>query len=160
MLLRAFRITPKAIEGATLLDIFSSSSGRWHPAGYPGISYAGSTISLAALECLVWHRVADLIKNFVVFFVTFSEELVETMPLETLNKSLPDWRQNEVGCQRIGLSWMERAAKPILAVPSKIVPIEVNYVLNFNHPDFPRKHASSIPWKLDDRITSRESVSR
>ncbi|MCF6249147.1 MAG: RES family NAD+ phosphorylase [Desulfobacula sp.] len=50
--------------------------------------------------------------------------------------------------QSIGDRWVRESKKPILRVPSAVVPNGSNYLLNFNHPDFDQIKISE-PLPLD-----------
>jgi RES domain-containing protein len=63
------------------------------------------------------------------------EELIETLGHNELPE---DWRQTpEPNSTRdIGTKWVGEGRSPVLAVPSVVVPGELNYLLNPAHPDF------------------------
>lgn len=55
--------------------------------------------------------------------------------------------------QRIGDVWLAGAASAVLQVPSAVMPVEWNYLLNPAHPDFRRiKIGSETPIQLDPRL--------
>jgi RES domain-containing protein len=41
-------------------------------------------------------------------------------------------------CKDLGSSWVKSRRTAVLEVPSVIVPVQRNYVLNVTHPDFPK----------------------
>jgi RES domain-containing protein len=49
-----------------------------------------------------------------------------------------DWRQEPPppSTQQLGDAWVKSASSAILAVPSIIIPENLNYLLNPKHPDF------------------------
>ena len=51
-----------------------------------------------------------------------------------------DWMQepSPPSLQQLGGDWVKSGASVILAVPSVIVPRELNYLINPRHPDFAR----------------------
>lgn len=115
-------------EGARLFG------GRWNSPGTP-VVYSSSSLSLAALETLVH---ADR-RRFERDYVTFKLHLLEELVLELREGDLPeDWRARAVseGARRIGDAWAEARASVALSVPSVIVPVEHNYLLNPVHPQF------------------------
>ncbi len=129
-----WRIVPEARardafigEGARLYG------GRWNSPGV-AIVYASQHKSLAALELLV-HRDPRRANRFKTFFFQFPESLVEAVALRDLPK---DWRQEPPppSTQQLGDAWLREARSVVLAVPSIIIPEELNYLLNPNHPDF------------------------
>ncbi len=60
---------------------------------------------------------------------------MEAVRLRDLPK---DWRQEPPPPSRQGLgdAWLRESRSPVLALPSIIIPEEVNYLLNPAHPDF------------------------
>lgn len=131
-------------EGAKLYG------GRWNSSGV-AVVYGSQHKSLAALELLV-HRDPRRPNRFTAFLFQFSESLVETVPLRGLPE---DWRQEPPppSTQQIGDVWMRESRSAVLAVPSIIIPEELNYVLNPAHPDF-KKIAIGKPqdFTLDARL--------
>lgn len=114
------------------------NGGRWTRAGRSVVYTAGS-ISLATLEILVHlgFKNATLLESYSLFQVDVPDNLV----LETDAGSLPPWwsespARNEL-CL-VGDAWLDERKKPVLRVPSAIVPYESNYLLNPEHPDFAR----------------------
>ncbi len=107
--------------------------GRWNSSDV-AVVYGSQHKSLAALELLV-HRDPRRANRFTAFLFQFPESLVETVPLQGLPE---DWRQEPPppSTQQIGDAWMKGSRSAVLAVPSIIIPEELNYVLNPAHPDF------------------------
>lgn len=121
-------------EGARLYG------GRWNSVGVRMV-YLSSTLSLAALETLAHAERGALARDWVAYAV----EIPEDMALELRDEDLPDdWRAMPAsdGARRIGDAWAESHASVALSVPSAIVPIERNWLLNPSHPDFGRLNIS------------------
>ncbi len=118
-------------EGARLYG------GRWNHKGLP-IVYTSATLSLAALEVLVHHRVP--IPPFE--FVALAAEISARLKIETIRaQELPtDWQTDPapIELQDMGSEWLQRASSAVLAVPSAIIETEFNYLINPRHPDFGR----------------------
>jgi RES domain-containing protein len=114
-------------EGARLFG------GRWNSPGV-ALVYGSQHKSLAALEQLV-HFNPIRPNRFKVFSFQFSESLIETVSPRNLPK---DWRQEPPppSAQRFGSIWARDLRSAILAIPSIIIPDELNYVLNPAHSDF------------------------
>ena len=114
-------------EGARLFG------GRWNS---PGVSlvYGSQHKSLAALEQLV-HFNPLTANRFKVFQFQFPDSLIENVSLRNLPK---DWRQEPPppSTQQFGNVWVRELRSTVLAIPSIIIPEEVNYLLNPSHPDF------------------------
>ena len=105
--------------------------GRWNSAGVPMV-YASEHESLAVLEVRVHIAMSGVYKSFA---FDFDEGLMRTLLVQQLPK---DWQHEPppVSLQRLGDQWVKAGDSLILAVPSAIVPNELNLLLNPRHPDF------------------------
>lgn len=116
-------------EGARLYG------GRWNRRGVPLVYTAGSQ-SLAMLEMLVQDE--PLRARYVVIEaripkgVTIDRIRIEDFP--------PDWREIPARekLRVIGTEWVRKRNAAVLAVPSVVIPGELNYLLNPVHSDFRR----------------------
>lgn len=135
-MLSVWRITTAAFarsafsgEGARLYG------GRWNPKGVPMV-YAAGNQSLAMLEMLVQDPLLRarylMIEARIPNGVTIDRVRIGDLP--------SDWR--EIGArgklQAIGAEWARKRSAAVLAVPSAIVPLESNYLLNPLHAAFKR----------------------
>jgi RES domain-containing protein len=130
----AWRIV-KAKHAATAFsgEGAEKAGGRWNSRGR-AIVYASGTLSLAALETLV--HISPLAPfKYVAFRIEFDAALVEKASLDTLP---PNWDAEPPGqsSMAFGDEWVLQARSAVLEVPSAIIPIEFNYLLNPSHPDF------------------------
>lgn len=109
--------------------------GRWNHKGLP-VVYCSATLSLAVLEVLVHHRAPVPPPDF----VAIPADLPARTKIKTLQVSeLPrEWHTDPAPpqLQVIGSAWLESLSSLTLAVPSVLVPQELNYLLNPRHPDF------------------------
>ncbi|MFO8027664.1 MAG: RES family NAD+ phosphorylase [Opitutales bacterium] len=114
-------------EGARLYG------GRWNSPGR-AVVYLADSRALAALESLVHHPGIPEI-DYVRFPVRFKSSLVEAVPTTGLEASI---RSPVVApeTQAVGDQWLRQGRKPVLEVPSAIIPEEYNYLLNPKHPKF------------------------
>ena len=132
----AWRIV-KAKHAATAFsgEGAAKTGGRWNSRGVP-VVYASSTKSLAALETLV-HLNPPVPFTYVAFRLQFDAALVENIPL---NRLPADWRVEPPppSTNAIGDAWLREVRSAVLALPSVIVPGELNYLLNPAHPAFKR----------------------
>jgi RES domain-containing protein len=118
-------------EGAKLYG------GRWNHKGLP-LVYCSATLSLAVLEVVVHHRVPIPPHDFVAIPVDIPGRLkIETIRAADLTA---DWRDDPapIHLQEIGSDWLRSLSSLVLAVPSVIVPLELNYLINPLHKDFAR----------------------
>lgn len=116
-------------EGARLYG------GRWNRVGQ-SVIYTAESRSLALLEMLVQDEPLRA------RYVLIPAHLPETVSMETLdNKALPrDWRTHagREALQSLGGEWLRQSRSCVLAVPSAVVPAELNFLINPLHPDFKR----------------------
>lgn len=134
--------------------VSSGIQNRWNLDGQYVI-YASSSRSLATLESIV-HRGAIVPSGdfkVLVLSIADNDELVR----QVIQKSLPkDWRSVAAypDLQKIGADWYEQQESLILKVPSAVIPMEHNYIINTDHPDF-KKHVKLVrrePYFWDDRL--------
>jgi RES domain-containing protein len=126
--------------------------GRWN---HPGVAmvYCASTLSLAALETLVHMEIMDA-QNLLVAIPAFVPEqlLVETISPAELP---PHWRNYPAPPQLadLGITWLRTGNSSGLRVPSAVIPIEYNVLLNPEHPDFNRiEIGEPEPFGFDPRL--------
>lgn len=120
-------------------------SGRWNVDGVPVIYTAGS-LSLAVLEVLA-HSDASLLPEDLVYV----EALIPaSIKIATLPEIPEDWQENPApnSTKALGQKWVQEATSAVLAVPSTLVPIETNYLLNPAHKDF-KKIRMQPPMKFN-----------
>ncbi len=132
-------------EGARLYG------GRWNSVGVAMV-YASQHKSLAALEVRVHIDTTRKIKRYQSFAFQFDETLMEVLRRESLPK---DWRQEPPppSLQQIGDAWVQAGTSAILAVPSVIIPDELNYLLNPKHADFAKiKIENPTDFTFDPRL--------
>lgn len=149
----AFRITKRAYAD---LDGLGGryADGRWHTRPRR-VVYLGSSLALASLEILVN---LDLPGHLLPRdYVAMRVELPDNLPMALVDPaSLPaDWRLKErrSDCQALGNDWLDRAETALLKVPSAVIPLEHNLLLNPSHPDAARIPEPRIePFSFDPRI--------
>jgi RES domain-containing protein len=125
--------------------------GRWNSPGR-GAVYTSATKSLAVLEVLVHLDVGRPVPRLVAFTFDVDDRLVDRLPVVRLHGH---WRTSRglLVTQEIGDDWLASGRSLALAVPSTIVPEELNYLLNPAHPAFGRlKFGRSVPFLLDPRL--------
>jgi len=125
--------------------------GRWNSKGF-AVVYTSSSLSLAILEVLVHIPIYAILEEYVCFPIEFDQEFV--LPLDMDN--LPgNWNNDPAprAVKQIGDSWVESLESVILEVPSTIVPIEKNFLINPAHPDFKKlKIGSPTQFQFDPRL--------
>ncbi len=125
------------------------ASGRWHLKGFP-IVYTAESLALATLEVFV-HTESNQIP-----LVAIRAYLPDNLSIETIQiEDLPaNWQEVSAypELQQIGKRWLQSKVKPILKVPSAIVPVEFNYLLNPRHPDLELSLDPPKAFRFDHRL--------
>jgi RES domain-containing protein len=129
-----------------------SVSGRWHHQGIPVI-YVSESIALSVLEKFV-HLGFDASH---IRFVYYKIEIPDSVPIEKLKSAdLPDdWTAEPPrnSTKEVGSTWAKKADTVVLRVPSVLVPISWNYLLNPAHRDFKKIRISDpMPFVFDARM--------
>jgi RES domain-containing protein len=115
-------------EGARL------GGGRWSSKGFRVVYTAGS-LSLATLEVMVHTPFYRALKNYVCIQIDFNPNIAQSITTE----NLPDnWTVDPIpqSVRDLGNQWVQNQKSVILKVPSAIIPVEYNYLINPSHPDF------------------------
>jgi RES domain-containing protein len=126
------------------------SGGRWNSAG-TAVVYTSATLSLALVETLV-HLPSGVLPAFAAVRVEFDDALIAVLEDEALPR---DWRHDPApaSTRSIGDAWVLSGTSAALRVPSVVVPMEFNYVLNPRHPDFARVVVGApLPFPFDPRL--------
>jgi RES domain-containing protein len=143
----AFRLSKTIrLSSAFTGDGARTYGGRWNSPGTK-VVYASSTLSLATLEIMVHlESYKTLCEDYSFVNVEMPSEIIETVDPTTLR---PGWDSGAPGpeSQQIGDSWASKLESAVLSVPTVLVPGEVNYLLNPDHPDF-RRIAISKPKRI------------
>jgi RES domain-containing protein len=131
-------------EGAALY------AGRWHSEG-TRIVYTSESVSLATLEILVHMRRLS-VPAYTLIPCYFHEALVEVIEIAELPH---DWMAAiaPVELRRFGDAWARDRISAVLRVPSAVTQVELNYLLNPEHPDFGSIDIGEPrPFSLDFRL--------
>ena len=128
--------------------------GRWNSPGVH-IVYVSEHQSTAALEIFV-HRVPFVLEEeYKAFHLEWPESLVEVL---SANKLPADWRISPPSRStiEIGDHWIQERRSAALALPSAISPVDTNFLLNPEHPDFKRiRIAPPVDYDFDPRLLKR-----
>ena len=123
--------------------------GRWHPQGHK-IVYTAESLALASLEIFV-HLESDRVP-----LVAIKAWLPDELKVEEIEpERLPDnWQDTSAYplLQNMGRDWLASCRTPILKVPSSIVPVEYNYLLNPQHPELKVVLEPPMKFKFDHRM--------
>ena len=116
-------------EGARLYG------GRWNSPGKP-VVYLGGSPGIAALEVLVHNARPALLRTaFVIIEVTLPLGSVLDLDVTDLPDGWNDPNDQSLSAE-IGDAWLESRSSLALRVPSAVLPLERNMVVNVQHPLF------------------------
>jgi RES domain-containing protein len=151
--MRVWRIARPVRAAAPLSGIGGLHvSGRWHHRGH-AIVYASATPSLAALEVLVHVDPALAPTNLRLFEIHVPDDLtIDTCDPISLTE---DWQSHPAPSvlQDFGTKWLVQLSTAVLCVPSAVIAVERNYLLNPNHPDASRfRVISEQAFTFDPRL--------
>lgn len=126
--------------------------GRWNHRGSP-VVYVSESLALAVLEQFVNVGFEGRYMQYIYMRI----EVPDSIKMETIGvKSLPaGWNDLPVlsATMDIGSNWIRKSESAILKVPSAIVPVEYNYMLNPQHHDFKKiKIGEPQSFRLDPRM--------
>jgi len=152
MIRTGWRIVPEG-QAASAFDGEGARlhGGRWNSVGVAMV-YASEHQSLAALEIRVHIDKTRMRKRYRCFAFQFDQDLMKIFPVRDLPR---DWRQEPPppSLQRLGDDWVKSRASVILAVPSVVIPEELNYLINPRHPGFTKlKIEPPTDFFLDPRM--------
>ena len=112
--------------------------------------YTAESLALARLEVFV-HTESDLFP-----LVAFRAFLPDDTDIEAVNiNKLPaNWQEDSANpaLQKIGKDWLLSKRTPVLKVPSSIIPVEFDYILNPQHPDLKITLAPPMEFKFEQRM--------
>lgn len=130
--------------------------GRWNARG-TRLLYTAGSLSLAALEMLVHLNDEEILLAYSYATAEFNENLI--LSVEDF-RSLPEnWSDSppQLEIQRIGDEWAREQASVVLKVPTSILPVEFNYLINVQHPEFSKvKLGEPQTFNFDERLYGKE----
>jgi len=117
------------------------------------VVYTSGSISLAALETRVHVDPEEAPEDLVVIPVDLPADIGIA---ELTTRMLPHGWRSTPGLprlQQLGLNWVRSGKSAVLSVPSVLVPLERNYLLNPAHRDFARiKRGKPKAFAIDPRF--------
>lgn len=121
--------------------------GRWN-SPQNSVLYTSSRRSLAMLEIMVHWQQPSPPKDFVVVVLFVPDKASATNIYPII-----DWHQDLVWSREAGDSWLQRNDTLLMGVPSAVVPVEKNYLINPGHPEFEGVKVIDIePFQFDKRL--------
>lgn len=129
--------------------------GRWNHKGHPAV-YVASSVSLAALEMLVHVHNETILSQYGLFSIDIPDKAIEYLDKQWLP---PDWQENPapLSTMDLGTAWLEANSSVALVLPSCVIPLENNALLNPLHPGFSKllKSVKALPFSFDSRLASQ-----
>ena len=109
---------------------------RWNQKG-TAVVYCSENASLAQLEVLVRTQRTKDLALYVLIEARVPEELIETLRREDLPD---DWNAlpESNTTREMGTKWATEKRSAVLGVPSVVIPSELNFLLNPEHPEWKR----------------------
>lgn len=133
-------------EGAKLFG------GRFNSPGIAAV-YTSGALSLSMLELLLQIEDREYLNDCVQFYADIPDKLIYKPRAE----DLPDgWSKIPYGksSQKFGDDWINDSTYAVLRIPSVVVPVEYNYVINPIHPEFEKIELSGgSKVELDPRLS-------
>ena len=135
MKITTWRITQAAYADQAFKGLGAWREGaRWNHQGFYMV-YAAESVSLAVLEMVV-HLPEEALLNslYVCIPVVFDSKHVKSLKPSQLPT---DWNLSPPpeSTQKIGSNWVKAKQSLVLKVPSSVIPIEHNYLINPQHVD-------------------------
>lgn len=126
--------------------------GRWTPKGVRAV-YTSSSLALAALELLVHLAREDM----GTVFVAISADIPDNLQIDAIapDQLLENWRDTPAptALSTIGRKWLQASQTAVLSVPSAVIAVERNFLLNREHPDFERIKINQLEeFSFDSRL--------
>jgi RES domain-containing protein len=150
---KGWRIVKRSLaEGAFTGEGARLYGGRWNSPGRP-VVYLGGSPGIAALEVLAHNaRPALLSAKFVIIEVTLPPGSVLNLDATNLPEGWNDPDDHSLAAA-IGDAWLDSGDSLALRVPSAVLPLERNLVVNVQHPQF-GEVATAVPqaFAFDPRL--------
>jgi RES domain-containing protein len=151
-LIRAWRIVNARNAAAAFSgDGSRRSGGRWNSRGNRAV-YLADSLALATLEIMVHRVFYETFQNYVCIPASIPKNIIQEVDLKTLPKN---WRDDipPPELRELGDRWLSDQKSAALKVPSAVIPVEFNYVLNPLHKDFGKiEMAEPLSFPFDKRL--------
>ena len=127
-------------------------SARWHSKGRPVVYLATSPAS-ALLETIV-HLELDSIQDLPESYQLLEVNIPKSISRKTAVVPV-SWNENVLITQELGDDWLRGKGSALLKVPSALVPMTDNFLLNPMHPDAANiVIVSAQTYPFEDRLSS------
>ena len=124
------------------------SENRWNSADTQ-VAYGGEHLALSALELLTYWGNYPSMRGYQLFTLELQASEVEEVLLRQPGIDPRDYRQT----RRYGDAWVEKGRSLALKVPSVVIPMSYNYLINPQHPSFdPDRVVAHGAFAYEERI--------
>jgi RES domain-containing protein len=140
-------------EGARL------TSGRWNSEGVP-VAYASEHLSLAAVELFVHVPKRDEPRDLMAVEAEFpiATETALKQQQDITSRLNASWRFDMTETQALGDEWFRARTSAVMMVPSVVIDVEWNILLNPEHADFAKLKVLQVrPFRFDERMFTTQS---
>jgi RES domain-containing protein len=145
----AFRILHKKYSDALFAP---GIEGRWNSAGKK-VLYCSESIPLAFMESMIRRQGVGFNSDLQIAHINIPDNaIIKHINLDDLKKG---WNEpyDYSACQTLGDEWYDQQEGLALKIPSAVLSICLNYMLNTIHPDFKKvKLIRLTPLMPDPRI--------
>ncbi|MBI0437341.1 RES domain-containing protein [Dickeya dianthicola] len=128
------------------------AGGRWNSVGVSMV-YVSETASLTMLETLVHLHAAHILDYYTLLRIDVPDDHIQSVNMNDLPEN---WAEEDAPPElaAYGDAWCFTKSSIALRVPSTLSPVEFNYLLNPEHPDFSSiiQNADTIPFQFDSRL--------
>jgi RES domain-containing protein len=125
--------------------------GRWNSEGKPAI-YLASSRSLALLEVLVHLPPLMIPDNYCLVEIEVPDHSITPIAIEDLPNNWKDISP-PLALKKTGDDFLKKQTHLLMKMPSSIVPMEYNYLLNTRHPGMEKvKVLKKEPFDFDERL--------
>jgi RES domain-containing protein len=129
--------------------------GRWNSKGV-AVVYLGGSLALAALELLVHLESDHLLSRYVAIPVDIPADQLEDVDRSLMPKSWRTYPAPRI-LAKLGDAWVASGSSLAMRVPSAVVPMESNILLNPTHPAMSRVVIGKpAPFRFDERLLKTE----
>lgn len=132
----------------------AAAGGRWNSVARPVI-YLADSLALAQLEKRVHTPMRpprDLVAVEAIVPAAAVASAEGVVLPDDWGADNVDWSVGSAASQGIGDDWLARGTSLLLRVPSVVVPVGWNYLLNPAHPDARRVRTRRIEYRPDVRL--------
>ena len=128
------------------------TGGRWNSKGIRAV-YLAESLALATLEVMVNGLPYETLRDYICIPVNIPTGLITSLDLSRLPVN---WRDDPPPAElrRIGDEWLRNRNTAALRLPSAVIPVEYNYLLNPDQNDFDQiQIGESTTFEFDSRLT-------